>query len=112
MAATRRNRVSDKNWGEIVRAYEVATEDYLHVANALGMNRSMTRSIIALYIREGRMNQRTRAGRNHLKIDDKKNCLEGIINENCLLTLNQINEELRREKQTTFPFLKLWMGCL
>ena len=112
MGATRRNRVSDKNWGEIVRAYEVATEDYLHVANALGMNRSMRRSIIALYIREGRMNQRTRGGRNHVKIDDKKNCLEGMINENCLLTLNQINEELRREKQTTCPFLKPWMGCV
>ena len=88
MAATRRNRVSDKNWGEIVRAYEVATEDYLHVADALGMNRSMTRSIIALYIREGRVDQRTRSGRNHMKIDDKKNSLEVIISENCLLTLN------------------------
>ena len=55
MGATRRNRVSHKNWGEIVRAYEVTTEDYLHVADALGMNRSM----------------------------------RSIINENCLLTLNQ-----------------------
>ena len=88
MAATRRNRVSDKNWGGNVRAYEVATEDYLHVADALGMNRSMTRSIIALYIREGRVDQRTRSGRNHMKIDDKKNSLEVIISENCLLTLN------------------------
>ena len=44
---------TDKNWGEIVRAYEVVTEDYFHVADALGMNRSiiaLTRSIIALYI--------------------------------------------------------------
>ena len=80
MVATRRNRVSDKNWGEIVRAYEVTTEDYLHVADALGMNRSMRRSIIALYIRERRMNQRTRGGRNHVKIDGKKE-LPGRYNQ-------------------------------
>ena len=36
-----------------------------------------------------------------------------IINENCLLTLNQINEELRRRLPTIpRPFLKPWMGYL
>ena len=67
------------------------------VADTLGVNRSTARGIVARYIREGRIHERPRGGRNHVRVDDEmKDCLEEIINETCLLTLYQINRELRR----------------
>ena len=52
---------------------------------------------MARYIREGRIRERPRGGRNNVRVDDEmRDCLEEIINENCLLTLTQINHELRR----------------
>ena len=52
---------------------------------------------MARYIREGRIRERPRGGRNNVHVDDEmRDCLEEIINENCLLTLTQINHELRR----------------
>ena len=51
---------------------------------------------MARYIREGRIQERQRGGRNNVRVDDEmKDCIEQIINENCLLTLGQINRELR-----------------
>ena len=41
--------------------------------------------------------ERSRGGANHFRVDDEmRNCLNDIINENCLLTLAQINRELRQ----------------
>ena len=41
--------------------------------------------------------ERPRGGANHVRVDDEmRNCLNDIINENCLLTLAQINQELRQ----------------
>ena len=66
MADRRRNRISDEARERIVWAYEEPTES-------------------------------TEAQQEALQIDDDmKTCLEGMINENRLLTLNQMNEELRR----------------
>ena len=57
----------------------------------------MARGIVALYIREGRIGETPRGGRNNMRVDHEiRDCLEEIINENCLLTLTQINHELRR----------------
>ena len=72
-------------------------EDYLSVADTLGVNRSTARGIVARYITEGRIQERPRGGRNNVRVDDEmRDSLEQIINENCLLTLTQINSELRR----------------
>ena len=52
---------------------------------------------MARYITEGRIRERSRGGRNNVRVDaETRDCLEQIINENCLLTLAQINSELRR----------------
>ena len=67
------------------------------MADTLGVNRSAARGIAARYIREGRIRERPRGDRNNVLVDDEmRQCLEEIINENCVLTLSQINEELRR----------------
>ena len=72
-------------------------EDYLTVAATIGVNRSTARSIVARYLREGRIAERPRGGANHVRVDDEmRNCLNDILNENYLLTLAQINQELRQ----------------
>ena len=72
-------------------------EDYLMDADTLGVNRSTARGIVAQYIQEGRIHERPQGGGNHVCVDDEmRDCLEEIINENCFLTLYQINRELQR----------------
>ena len=101
-ASARRNAAPMKQnparaQGMHVRALEDEDEHYLMVADTLGVNRSTARGIVARYIQEGRIHERPRVERNHVCVDDEmRNCLEEIINENCLLTLYQINRELPR----------------
>ena len=97
-----RNRISFEHRERIVRAFEDETEDYLLVADTLGVNRSSARSIVARYIREGRINERPRGGANNIRVDkEMRDCLDDIINENCHLTLSRINHELRTRVPTT-----------
>ena len=47
------------------------------------------------------MRGHARGGRNNVKVDDEmKQCLNEIGDENCLLTLSEINRELRRRLPT------------
>ena len=81
----------------IIRAFEDTNEDYLMVADTIGVNRSTARSIVARYIREGRIAERPRGGANNVRVDNEiKDCLNDILNNNCMLTLAEINQELRR----------------
>ena len=92
----RRNRVPNEHRERIVRAFEDPHEDYLLVADLLGVNRSTTRGNCG-NVREGRSHERPRGGRNNVKADDEmKECLSEIVDEKCLLTLSEINQELRR----------------
>ena len=91
-----RNRIPLEHRERIVRAFEDEAEDYLLVADTLGVNRSTARSIVATYIREARIHEQPRGGRNNTRVDDvMRDCLRDIVNENCLLTLCRINRELR-----------------
>ena len=93
----RRNRIPLEHRERIVRAFEYEEEDYLSVADTLGVSRSTARCIVARHIREARIRERARGGRDNVRVDDEmRDCLEEIISENCLLTLTQINHELRR----------------
>ena len=57
----------------------------------------MLRGIVAQYIREGRIKGRPRGGRNNgLVNDEMRQHLVDIINDTCVVTLSQINGELRR----------------
>ena len=65
-------------------------KDHLAVADTLGVNRSTARSIVKKYNREGRVDERQRGGRNNVKVvEEMKDWLNEIVNENCLLTLKQ-----------------------
>ena len=93
----RRNRISQEHRQRIVQAFENEDEDYLLVADTLGVNRSTARGIVARFIREGRIHELPRGGRNNIRVDEEmRDCIEKIINDNCVLTLVQINRELRR----------------
>ena len=92
-----RNRILLEQRQRIIQAFEDVNEDYLTVAATIGVNRSTARSIVARYLREGRIAERPRGGANHVRVDDEmRNCLNDILNENYLLTLAQINQELRQ----------------
>ena len=83
-----RNRIPLEHRERIIRAFEYENEDYILVADTLGVNRSTARSIVARYIREGRIAERPRGGRNNVRVDNEmRDCLNDILNENCLLTL-------------------------
>ena len=63
----RRNRIPLEHRERI----EDDEEDYLLVADTLGVNRSTARNIVACYIREGRIRERPRSGRNNVRVDDE-----------------------------------------
>ena len=88
MAQRARNCISNEHRHKIVRLFEEEMEDYLLVADTLGINRSTARGIIATYVREGRIEPRPRGGRSNVKVDDDmKDCLNNILDENYMLTL-------------------------
>ena len=91
-----RNRILLEQRERIIRAFEDTNEDYLMVADTIGVNRSTARSIVARYIREGRIAEGPRGGANNVLGDNgMKDCLNDILDKNCMLTLAQINQELR-----------------
>ena len=96
MAERVRNRIGQEDKERLVRAYKAPEQDYLGTADNLGINRSTARGIIARYLRENRVDERPRGGRNHVKVDEEMRRLEAILNENCMLTLTAINAELQR----------------
>ena len=92
-----RNWIPKEHRERIVCAFEDEAEDYLLVVDTLRVNCFMARGIVAQYIREGRIRERTRGGRNNVLAEDEmRQRLEDIINESCVVTLSQINGELRR----------------
>ena len=103
-----RNRIPIEHRERIVRAFDDEAEDYLLVAVTLGVNRSTARGIVARYIREGLITcrERPRGCRNNVLVDDEmRQCLEEIINENYVLTLSQINGELKRRLPANEPLI-------
>ena len=91
MAQRQRNRVSQEDKERLVRAFEEPDQDYLALADTLAINRSTARSIIARYLREGRIEEQPRGGRRNVRFDaEMTRCLQRIVDEDC------INTELRR----------------
>ena len=78
-------------------AIRVRTPPVLVVSDTIGVNKLTARGIVVRYAREGRIAERPRGGQNNVRVDEEmKESLSDIVNENCLLTLSQINQELRQ----------------
>ena len=96
--AERRRRIAQEDRERIVRAFEEPEQDYLVVADTLGVNRSTARGIVARFLRENIVDERPRGGRNNVKVkEEMRQCLEEILEENPMLTLEAINRKLREE---------------
>ena len=84
----RRQRISQENRERLVRAFDEPEQDYLSLADTLGINRSTARGIVRRYLEEGRVNERARGGRNHVKVDEEmRRCIAAILDENPVLIL-------------------------
>lgn len=91
------NQVSNQDRNRIIEAFENDAMDYLQVAEALGVKRQTARSIIVVYLEQGRRDAVQRGGYRQSKVDDDmKDMLQAILDDNPLMTLDQINTELRR----------------
>lgn len=91
------NRVTNQDRNRIIDAFLNDAMDYLLVADALGVKRQTARSIVRVYLDEDRRDAVPRGGARRRKVDDDMNNeLERIVNNNPLLTLEQINGDLRR----------------
>ena len=92
MAERVRKRIGQEDKGRLVCAYKAPEQDYLAIADHLGINHSTARGIIARYLRENKVDERPHGERNHVKVDEEmRRCLEAILNKNCMLTLTAIN---------------------
>ena len=98
-----RNRILLEQRQRIIRAFEDVHKDYLMVADTIGVNKSTAKSIVTRYVPERRIAERLRGGPNHVRVDNEmRDCLNDILNENCLLTLAQITQELRQRLPYVF----------
>lgn len=89
-------RIPDIDRNRLIDAFENEDVDYLEVAATLNIKRSTARSIIATYVREGRRDKLPKGGAKNRKIDDEmRQALEGMLDNNPLMTLSQMNDELR-----------------
>ena len=93
----RRNPILLKQRERIIRAFGDTSEDYLMVADTIGVNRSTAKSMIAArYRREGQIAERPCGDANNVRVDNEmKDCLNVILNDHFMLTLAQINQELK-----------------
>ena len=71
MAERVKNQIGQEDKERLVLAYKAPEQDYLAIADNLGINRSTARGIVAQYLRENRVDERPRGGRNHVKADDE-----------------------------------------
>lgn len=67
----RRKRIPLEQRERHVKAFEDEHEDYLAMADTIGLNRSTARGIVARYVREGRIAERPCGGQNNVRVDEE-----------------------------------------
>ena len=89
-------RISNVDRGRLIDAFNGNAQDYLELADNLGINRATARSIVATFLRSGRRETLPRGGATYSKMDeDMRVHLREIIEDNPLLTLEQMKRSLR-----------------
>ena len=90
------NNVSNQDRNRIIDAFE-NDQDYIKVAETLGVKRQTARSIIIVFLHQGRHDAIPRRGYCPSEVDDEmRDSLQEILDNNPLLTFDTINTELRR----------------
>ncbi|XP_072175538.1 uncharacterized protein [Diadema setosum] len=91
------NCVSNQDRNRIIDAFLGEDLDHLEVAQTLGVNRQTARSIVVVYLQQDRRDARPSGGPNRVKVDQEmRDQLAAMLDDNPLLTLSQMNDELRR----------------
>ena len=91
------NRISNEDRVRLINAFEDPDGDYKDLARTLDINVETARSIIRSYLKTSRRHKKPRGGSHNCKVDGEiRLALQSIIEEEPLLTLNQINHELRQ----------------
>jgi hypothetical protein len=94
----RYRQIPDIDRNRLIDAFEADDADYLEVADTLGINHSTARSIVGLYLRDGRRNKLPKGGPINRKIDDDmRDALQRYLDDNPLMTLGQLNAQLRAD---------------
>lgn len=92
----RRNQVSNEDRGRLVDCFE-AGEDWIELARRLRINKETARSIITVWVQDGRVEKRERGGALNRKMDDEmKDVLIQIIDSSPFDTLQSCNNKLRQ----------------
>ena len=87
------NQVTNQDRHRIIDAFENDGVDYLEVADTLGVKRHT----VSVYLRQNRRDAAPRGGAHRVNVDqDMRDALVRLLDENPLLTLEQMNNTLRR----------------
>lgn len=96
----RRRRISLEDKKRLVRAHTNG-EDYVQVADTLGINRSSARSILSKALKlddPEELEEKRRGGPHNIKVDDQmKAAMSEILDRNPTITMKKLNQELRRQ---------------
>ena len=95
MNVRRRNTVSNQDRRRLVDTFE-SGEDFINLANQLGIHHDTARSIIRLWMAEGRVEARPRGGPRNIRVDGEMVAeIRRIARENPFTTLVQIQDRLQ-----------------
>ncbi|XP_041464794.1 uncharacterized protein LOC121415591 [Lytechinus variegatus] len=91
-------RISDDDRRRVVEAFEGNEQDYLEMADNLGIKRSTARSIVRTYLETGRAVKLPRGGARNSKMDEEvRNYLRAAVESNPRLTLSQMKDKLQED---------------
>lgn len=68
----------------------------MHTAELLNIKANTVRAIVKTYVNEGRVEKLPRGGAKRLKVEEMRNALANILDDEPLLTLEEINRKLQR----------------
>ena len=90
------NTTSPEDRERLISAAE-RDEDFIMLAHQLGIKNRTAYDIVSKFMRTGRRENLPRGGAHNIKIDDEmRDVVQQIIEENPLLTLDDINNALRQ----------------
>lgn len=93
-----RNQISAIDRRRIIAAFNSDDQNYRQVAETLGVNASTARSIIRVYVRQGREDRLEMGGRTYRKVTERmEQYVLQLVNNEPFSTLQYMNDSLRRD---------------
>ena len=100
MVSSRRNKISSADKLRLIRAYR-NDEDYIHVADILGVSRSSARSFVSKAMKRKNLEdgeEKPRGGARNIKVDgEMRSLIVDALGRNPAITIKDLNLEMRRQ---------------